>query len=452
MSKLLTYLQEEYVHKTDGKLKFLLKQYTCEEIVAEIMSWLLEKKARFVDITLFARDFYNTSDLTKTQRAKFYKELEWQGFFSLLNHFLYDEDVETCSWVIYTFGKFCQAENAHFLETAYNTHYKIHNPILAARCLFEMRWLKSLHEESLQDLDTEGYVKSLEKDNSLSTQMLLLHFYDPTCQKEATDNLLKNKDLVKTLLPNLYSENDDLMSPLWGRGQKEGEKIDLDPYLWSFEALIFDYCKKTNSSKIEQSVFENLVKIHFSENKRAYNPPTKSTKNAHFEAFNTEGVILVGSAKRLKKYYETQPFSAIFSDDFSEIYEGQRMVWAEPFHTPYDLYLFENQEDVIQLANKNNCAYLRYGLFFESNDKAVVFNQKQFTHIMSHDKGDFSKQENPFLTPMIWHKDLARGFYELTWVEAPKGLAMSLERVTDSDRLAEHHFKGKAFLLTEKWK
>ena len=216
MTTLLNFLQEEYILKMDCKLKFLLKQYSYKEIVSEIMVWILEKKAAYVDVTMFARDFYIGSDLTKLQSEKFYKELEWQGFFSLLNNFFYDDDAQTCSWTIYTLGKFSRAENAHFLETAYNTHYKIHNPILAARCLFEMRWLKSVNEEALKDLDTEAYVKALHEDNSLSAKLILLQFYESTCQEEATDNILKNKDLLEILLPNLDS--------------KSGEKIDLDPY------------------------------------------------------------------------------------------------------------------------------------------------------------------------------------------------------------------------------
>ena len=173
MQTLLQFLEEDYNLRINCKLKSLLKQYTVKEIVAEIMSWILEKKTRYIDILNFARDFYIGSDLTKKQGEVYYAELEWQGFFSLLNNFLYDDDAQTCSWTIYTIGKFSRKENTHFLETAYETNFKLHHPMLAARCLFEMRWLESDK--------VEGHLETLKSENTLFSKMTLLYFYEPTC-------------------------------------------------------------------------------------------------------------------------------------------------------------------------------------------------------------------------------------------------------------------------------
>ena len=238
---LLQFLEEDYNLRMDCKLKSLLKQYSNKEIVAEIMSWILEKKTRYIDILNFARDFYIGSDLTEKQAKAYYKELEWQGFFSLLNNFLYDDDAQTCSWTIYTLGKFSNKENTHFLETAYETNFKLYHPLLAARCLFEMRWLESDK--------VENHLETLKSDNTLFSKMTLLYFYEPTCDDEASRNILKDKDLTDILFPKFSGE--------------EIEKVEIDTYLWAFEVIVSRYCAAEKIAKIEPFVFDNLVKINF---------------------------------------------------------------------------------------------------------------------------------------------------------------------------------------------
>ena len=238
---LLQYLEEDYNLRMDCKLKLLLKQYSNKEIVTEIMSWILEKKTRYIDILNFARDFYIGSDLTEKQAKAYYKELEWQGFFSLLNNYLYDDDAQTCSWTIYTIGKFSNKENTHFLETAYETNFKLHNPLLAARCLFEIRWLGSEKEK--------GYLEALKSENTLFSKMTLLYFYEPTCNGEASRNMLKDKDLTDVLFPKFSAE--------------EIEAVEIDSYLWAFESIISRYCAAEKIAKLEPFVFENLVKTNF---------------------------------------------------------------------------------------------------------------------------------------------------------------------------------------------
>ena len=238
---LLQFLEEDYNLRMDCKLKSLLKQYTVKEIVAEIMSWILEKKTRYIDILNFARDFYIGSDLTKKQGEAYYAELEWQGFFSLLNSFLYDDDAQTCSWTVYTIGKFSRKENTHFLETAYETNFKLHHPMLAARCLFEMRWLESDK--------VEGHLETLKSENTLFSKMTLLYFYEPTCDDEAIRNMLKDKDLTNILFPKFSVE--------------ETEIVEIDSYLWAFEVIVSRYCTSERIAKLEPFVFENLVKTNF---------------------------------------------------------------------------------------------------------------------------------------------------------------------------------------------
>ena len=239
MSNLLKFLEEEYILKMDCKLKFLLKQYSYKEIVSEIMTWILEKKSTYMDVTMFARDFYIGSDLTNFQRGKFYKELEWQGFFSLINNCLYDDDAHVCSWTIYTFGKFSVNDNAHFLERVYETHYKIHNPILAARCLGELGCLESKN--------TEGYVKALYNEDSLWSKLILLNHLETTCNDTEIHKLLAVNGLQQILLPDNFEINPDI-----------------DPYLWSFERFMFKYFIAQKTSKIDEKTFEELVKINFS--------------------------------------------------------------------------------------------------------------------------------------------------------------------------------------------
>ena len=130
-------------------------------------------------------------------------------------------------------------ENAHFLEKAYETNYKIHNPILAARCLGELGCLESSN--------TEGYVNALHAEDSLWSKFILLNHFETTCDDAAIQNLLKINGLQQILLPNNFETN-----------------LDIDPHLWAFERFMFKYFTKKKTSKIGVEELENLVKTHFS--------------------------------------------------------------------------------------------------------------------------------------------------------------------------------------------
>ncbi len=178
----------------------------------------------------------------------------------------------------------------------------------------------------------------------------------------------------------------------------------------------------------------------------------KSLPNSFFKDFNTERMVLVGSAKRLKKFYNENVFDDVYSEQFKEVYFKQRMVWFELYNPFYNLYLFDNQQDTIKFSEAGKCAYIQNGLFFEANDTAVVFNQKQFMHIMLHCKGDVSKYKNEGDLPIIWQQNMLRGFYELTYVEAHEGLGICLQRVTDGEKLQTFHFAGTDFLMKKEVK
>ena len=163
-------------------------------------------------------------------------------------------------------GKFSRKENTRFLETAYETNFKLHHPMLAARCLFEIRWLGSEKEE--------GYLEALKSENTLFSKMTLLYFYEPTCDDEASRNMLKNKDLTDVLFPKFSVE--------------EIEAIEIDTYLWAFESIVSRYCAAEKTSKIEPFVFENLVKTNFAIARKIIETPQISSMKYTISLENEE--------------------------------------------------------------------------------------------------------------------------------------------------------------------
>ncbi len=194
MESLLTFLQKKYIQRLDCKLHFLLDKYSAEEIVKEIMVWLETDNLNYFDTTTFARDFYIGSDLKQEEKDSFYSELQRQGFFQQLNNFLYSKVFAVCSWTIYTIGKFSHDENASFLETAYETNYRLTNPILSYRCLHELSWLNSKKMGQ--------YLEELKLDNSLQSKLIQLYFYESNSDNSEFKELLTDKERISFVIPN----------------------------------------------------------------------------------------------------------------------------------------------------------------------------------------------------------------------------------------------------------
>jgi len=194
MESLLAFLQKKYIKQLDCNLRFLLDKYSIEEIVKEIVGWLEVEELNYFDTTTFARDFYIGSDLTKEEKDHFYNELQRRGFFQQLNEFLYSKSFSVCSWTIYTIGKFSHNENASFLETAYETNYRLTNPILSYRCLNELSWLNSKK--------VGQYLEELKLDNSIKSKLIQLYFYESDSDNSKFKELLTDKELISFIIPN----------------------------------------------------------------------------------------------------------------------------------------------------------------------------------------------------------------------------------------------------------
>ena len=194
MDTLLTFLQTKYIRKLDCNLRFLLDKFSIEEIVKEIIGWLKVDSLNYFDTTTFARDFYIGSDLTQEEKDSFYNELQRHGFFQQLNNFLYSNVFAVCSWTIYTIGKFSHHDNASFLETAYETNYRLTNPILSYRCLNELSWLSSSK--------VDQFLEELKLDTSIKSKLILLYYYKSNSDNSIFKELLTDKELISFIIPN----------------------------------------------------------------------------------------------------------------------------------------------------------------------------------------------------------------------------------------------------------
>lgn len=233
MDSLLDFLQKQYIKKFDCELKFLLDKYSIAEIVSSIIEWLETGKSNYYDITTFARDFYIGSDLTENERENFYVELKRQGFFQHLNNRLCSNSFSTCSWTIYTIGKFSHPENAALLETAYETNYKINNLILAYRCLNELSWLNSKK--------LKIYLNELQLDKSIISKIILLYYFSTKGDVSNFNEQLRNSSLTHFIFLN---------------------GLNIDRYaivdrLNNLENYIFQMCNSSNDIKITNQNFEN---------------------------------------------------------------------------------------------------------------------------------------------------------------------------------------------------
>lgn len=263
MDSLLTFLRERYIKELDCYLRFLLDEYSIEEIVKEIVGWLKIDSLNYFDTTTFARDFIIGSDLTEQEKKVFYDELVRQGFFEQLSNFLYSENLSVCSWTIYTIGKFSENENATFLETAYEARYKLTNPILSYRCLSELSWLES------KKLD--GYLQELELDTSWISKLILLYYWLPRGYSSNFKDLLRDKALISFIIPdrNLVDIEDEVSDRLF-----------------AFEQHITELYN--DKVKVEQEDFENIAKSFFATYINTKNERADKDHEEFLKRFRTE--------------------------------------------------------------------------------------------------------------------------------------------------------------------
>ncbi len=239
MDTLLTFLQKKYIKELDCNLRFLLDKYSIEEIVREIIRWLSIDNLNYFDTTTFARDFYIGSDLTQIEKDHFYNELQRQGFFQQLNNFLYSGNYAVCSWTIYTFGKFSNDENSNFLETAFETKYRLTNPILSYRCLNELSWLCSKK--------VDQYLAGLQIEKSLTAKLILLYYYESDSDNSKFKDFLTDKELVSFIIPN-----DSTIDT-------EGE---ISNRLFAFENFMTEIYN--SQTQVDRQNFEKIARKYFS--------------------------------------------------------------------------------------------------------------------------------------------------------------------------------------------
>lgn len=209
MSNLLNTLKN---YPYDCQLQYLLKEYEIANIIYQIIQWLetdfFDDDLTKIDFITFARDFCIGSDLTRSEKDAFYEALKTQGFFKVINAYLYDNDISLSSWTIYTFGKFSQIENAVYLEKAYEAYFSLKNPILTSRCLGELHWLGSYK--------IDDYLKQLNINGDIVSKFTLLNFWEHFSDETEFEHLLKDSELVAFLSPdNLHISKDDVCFKLF---------------------------------------------------------------------------------------------------------------------------------------------------------------------------------------------------------------------------------------------
>ena len=231
MDNLRDFLEQKYFVKLDEK-------YPMEQIASDVLNFLNADPTNYYDVTGFAKDFYLATFLTQEEKNKFYKELKSGDFFQHLNTFLYSDNLSICSWTIYTIGKFSNNENASFLETAYETNFSLTNPILSYRCLNELCWLSS------KKLDQ--YLADLEFENSKASKLVLLYYWETSNDNSKLNQLLKDKELLNFIAPNLVDTVEEICDRLFG-----------------FENHISELYNSTKKNIIDKTEFESIAKNYF---------------------------------------------------------------------------------------------------------------------------------------------------------------------------------------------
>ena len=233
MGNLRDFLEKKYFVKIDNN-------YPIEKIAGDVLNLLNADQENYFDVTGFAKDFYLSSSLTKDGKNFFYQQLKSKGFFKQLNTFLYSDNFSICSWTIYIIGKFSIGENANILETAYETNFRITNPILSYRCLNELSWLIS------KKLDK--YLADLELDNSKTSKLISLYYWETSADNSKFNELLADKQVLNFIAPNQTLVD------------TEAKICDR---LFAFENHITELYNSTIGNYIDRHKFEKIAEDYF---------------------------------------------------------------------------------------------------------------------------------------------------------------------------------------------
>ncbi len=238
MDNLLEYIKSEY--KLDCKLRFLLNRYSANEIVARIIELLARDRPDTEEIISFARDFCIGSDLKKTEKNNFYKQLKKQGFFTVLNLFVSASNFGLCSSTINNIGKFSKAENAVLLENVYEKQYKNKSVLLSYKCLSELSWLGSEKVAS--------YLSELESEKTIISNLVLLYY----CLRCGSDS-----DLERLL------QNDALMQFIHPTASFVNLEHETETRLWGLELYFLKDFGSMELSMLTNSDFKTIAKDYF---------------------------------------------------------------------------------------------------------------------------------------------------------------------------------------------
>jgi hypothetical protein len=190
------YLDGHVAEVNAGKANFIVEKYSPTEIAEFICFRLSNLVANydqqiFIDTTVYARDFYRSSNVNDKQAEEYISVLKAKEFFQILALFLNHHSYHARVNAIYNFGKFAFAENADYLEDAYTNYYYGNNPFIAARCLNELF--------ALDSKKAPDFMEHLKKDNSLCNQLILIYVYERRSDRNEITALLKNKELAELL-------------------------------------------------------------------------------------------------------------------------------------------------------------------------------------------------------------------------------------------------------------
>ncbi|MGN7783854.1 hypothetical protein ACTJIJ_04985 [Niabella sp. 22666] len=232
MKNLREFLERKYLAQPGDN-------YSMEQIADDILGQLDVNQENYFDVTGFAKDFYLSPSLTQDKKRSFYKELKTKDFFKRLNNRLYADHFSICSWTIYIIGKFSNNENAFFLETAYETNFSLTNPMLSYRCLNELSWLNSKK--------VSKYLAGLELENSNTSKLILLYYWESVNNSSQFNQLLADKELLGFISPNQLLLNEEAISDR----------------LLGFENYVSGLYNSTGSNKLDKIEFGNIAKNYF---------------------------------------------------------------------------------------------------------------------------------------------------------------------------------------------
>lgn len=261
------YLEEIILnYDFNGVKKSIYEKYGYNEIINIVLS-ILEKSSNeksqsnehfFIALT-FILDSYIFSDFNKKEKTNFKMVLKKNCFFDNISKYLYHEYNIIKHNTITRIGKFSISTNVKYLENAYIRSYYKNNPVLAATCLFEMKWLKSKKYN--------GFIRKLEKETNLINIITLGSHYTLNQYNEKRMKRLLNK-CKNTFFQLFYDidyekflnilENFDLFSTniQYSNNIKEWNRYDYEKII---KYYIINYLEIYKNNKIDYiELYENI--------------------------------------------------------------------------------------------------------------------------------------------------------------------------------------------------